>query len=369
MNEVLIITKLLKKFYEKGLQIKNLVYNRTCDLIRGVKMNLKKIRFYAQGGAKLIKRIDNRLLLLIGAAFLSLCVIGAVCYNIAAKAGDYTSCYSIMADGEAVVSLATREQAESAAERFTKGVAEGDDVIYINFTIEPDSEPIDFIATVGEAVEVLSESEKIVVTYKVENVTEIDIPYAKTVIEDDTLLAGNTIVEQEGVVGKCIRTAVSYYENGIETASLAPFAEVAAVPVEEIVRVGTLKLEGLPDGGIECPVKGTFTSSFGERWGRNHTGLDIGAPVGEDVYAPVSGVVIFAGEKNGYGNYIKIDHGNGVVTAYAHLSVMFVKEGDVVKEGSVIGEVGTTGNVTGPHLHFEIIKNGEFLDPEPFIAQ
>lgn len=330
-------------------------------------MNLKKIRFCTQGGAKLIKSIDKKLLMIMGAALLSLCAAGAVCYNIAATAGDYASCYSIMADGEAVVSLATAEQAESAAERFTKGVAEEDDVIYTNFEIKPDREPIDLIATVGEAVEILSESEKIVVTYKVETVTEIDIPYAKTVIEDDTLIEGDTVVEREGVAGKCVRTAVAYYENGVETASLAPFAEVSLAPVEEIVRVGTLKLEGLPEGGIDCPVRGTLTSPFGERWGKNHTGLDIGAPEGEPVYAPVSGVVIFAGEMNGYGNYIKIDHGNGVVTAYAHLCDIFVEEGDAVPEGSVIGEVGTTGNVTGPHLHFEIIVNGEFLDPEPFI--
>lgn len=330
-------------------------------------MNPKKIRFFIQGGARAVKGADRRLLLLICSALLSLCVLGSVCYNIAANAGSSTSCYSITAEGEAIASLATRQQAEAAAERFTKGIAEEDNVIYTNFEIEPDTEPIDSIVSVGEAVEILSESEKIVVSYMVKSVTEIDIPYGRNVIEDDTLLEGTTVVEREGSVGKCIRTVISYYENGVETASLAPFAEVSVSPEEEVVRVGTLKMEGLPEDGIDCPVNGSYTSSFGERWGRNHTGVDIGAPVGEDIYAPASGVVIFAGEKSGYGNYVQIDHGNGFVTAYAHLSCMLVDEGDTVTAGKVIGEVGTTGRVTGPHLHFEIIKNGEYLDPEPFI--
>lgn len=329
-------------------------------------MNLKKILFCIQGGEGVTKKADKMPLVLIGAAVTALFVFGGVCYNIAAKAGSRVSCYSIEVDGEAVVSLATKEGAVSAAERFTKSTAEGD-VVYTNFEIEPDTEPLDAIVSVGEAVEILSESESIVVTYMLENVIDIDIPYGKEIIEDDTLLEGTTIVERAGEKGRCRRTVVSFYENGVETASLTPFAEIEEAPVEEIIRVGTFELRGIPEDGIDCPVTGTVTSSFGERWGRNHNGVDIGAPVGEKVYARASGIVIFAGEKNGYGNYVQIDHGNGYVTAYAHLNSISLGEGDTVKTGDVIGEVGTTGNVTGPHLHFEIIRDGKFLNPEPFI--
>jgi murein DD-endopeptidase MepM/ murein hydrolase activator NlpD len=281
-----------------------------------------------------------------------------------AVADDSVKCYSIKADGESVVSLATYAQAQAAADTFEQGFTDEENVIYRNFEIEEDVKEIDNISTVGEAVEILSESDKVLVSYKVENVTEISIPYTQVVIEDENLPKGDEIIEQEGEDGLCKRVVISYYENGVETTSLAPMTTVEKKSVDEIKRVGTGS--GLPSK-FACPTEGTITSSYGERWGKNHNGTDIGAPIGTEVYAPVGGKVIFAGEKNGYGNYIMVDHGNGDVTAYAHLSEICVSEGDVVSEGDLLGKVGVTGNVTGPHLHFEIIRNGEYIDAEPFI--
>jgi murein DD-endopeptidase MepM/ murein hydrolase activator NlpD len=111
------------------------------------------------------------------------------------------------------------------------------------------------------------------------------------------------------------------------------------------------------------------TSRYGNRWHpifkeyRKHNGIDIGASYGASVMAADSGVIIISEYSSSYGNYIVISHGNGITTLYAHLSKRLVKEGDKVAQGSVIGKIGSTGNSTGPHLHYEISKNGATVNP------
>ncbi len=99
-----------------------------------------------------------------------------------------------------------------------------------------------------------------------------------------------------------------------------------------------------------------------------HKGIDISAPTGTKVYAAGSGKVIrISSSEDGYGNCIVIEHGYGFVSRYAHLSGFKIKEGDEVKKGDLIGLVGSTGRSTGPHLHYEIEKEGERIDPKKFI--
>ncbi len=115
-------------------------------------------------------------------------------------------------------------------------------------------------------------------------------------------------------------------------------------------------------GNFGYPVSGRITQKY---WTR-HPGIDIGAPKGSPIYAADAGYVTFAGwdqERVSYGNMILISHGNGFVTRYGHLSAFIIGAGDSVKKGQFIGRVGSTGNSTGPHLHFEIIKNGVRLNP------
>ena len=101
---------------------------------------------------------------------------------------------------------------------------------------------------------------------------------------------------------------------------------------------------------------------------KSHTGMDIASNQGTAVYACDSGTVALAGWNGGYGNCIIIDHGNGYRTLYGHLSVISVSEGQTVSQGNTIGQVGSTGNSTGPHLHLEVFKNGNRIDPEQFYS-
>ena len=137
-------------------------------------------------------------------------------------------------------------------------------------------------------------------------------------------------------------------------------------------------------GGAAAYANGSFifpvatysyiSSRFGERIHpitgelKNHNGMDIAANMGTAVYAADGGKVVLAEWYGGYGNCIMIDHGNGYKTLYGHLSYIGVKNGQAVTQGDTIGQVGSTGNSTGPHLHFEVYLNGSRIDPEQFYS-
>lgn len=133
--------------------------------------------------------------------------------------------------------------------------------------------------------------------------------------------------------------------------------------------------EALGTGKLIWPlaIKGRISSSFGERMHpilkqkRFHAGIDIAVPTGTDVLAADRGRVMMSGWNGGYGYFIAIDHGNGLATAYAHNSRLLVKEGEVVAQGQVIAKSGSTGLSTGPHLHFEVRKDGAPVDPMGYL--
>jgi murein DD-endopeptidase MepM/ murein hydrolase activator NlpD len=118
------------------------------------------------------------------------------------------------------------------------------------------------------------------------------------------------------------------------------------------------------------PSPAEVSDTFGPRaWrgGEMHNGLDFAASEGQENVAASAGVVVQAGGNGGYGLSITIDHGNGVETLYGHHSQLMVQVGDMVAAGDVIGLAGSTGDVTGPHLHFEVHVDGEPVDPQPYL--
>jgi murein DD-endopeptidase MepM/ murein hydrolase activator NlpD len=160
-------------------------------------------------------------------------------------------------------------------------------------------------------------------------------------------------------------------------------SEVAALSREEATLSATIRARQLPadagdtggggsakvsGSGVAWPTNGTVTSGFGYRWGALHAGIDIANGVGTPIRAAKSGTVIVAGwNGGGYGNWVIIDHGGGFSTLYGHMSRIRTSEGASVKQGEQIGDMGSTGNSTGPHLHFETRVNGNAQDPTRYL--
>ena len=114
------------------------------------------------------------------------------------------------------------------------------------------------------------------------------------------------------------------------------------------------------------PVSGIITTRFG-RGNYGHRGLDIATSTGTPIKAAAGGTVTVAGWNNSYGYMVKVSHGNGVETVYAHCSKLLVSRGQSVSQGQIIAKIGSTGNSSGPHLHFEVRINGTLYNPQNYI--
>lgn len=143
--------------------------------------------------------------------------------------------------------------------------------------------------------------------------------------------------------------------------------------LEQVIAEQNLNDQVYPQGR---PIqKGWLSSYYGWRtnpFGGNkefHKGLDFAGREGSDVLAVAGGVVTWAGSRYGYGNLVEINHGNGYVTRYGHNKDILVTEGQAIKKGEVISKMGSTGRSTGPHVHFEVIRNGRKIDPVKYISR
>jgi murein DD-endopeptidase MepM/ murein hydrolase activator NlpD len=192
----------------------------------------------------------------------------------------------------------------------------------------------------------------------------------KTVYENTgALYKGEVKVKSAGVYGtKEVKTEVTK-ENGTVVASVELDSVVTAEPQDQIALRGTKSIATFTgSGSLSSPMGRIEVSSpFGSRGGGRHTGVDLRNPKGTPIKAADDGVVTFAAYSGTYGNIVKLSHGNGLETWYAHCDTIKVSVGQVVSKGEVIATVGITGRATGYHLHFEVRKNGVPQNPMNYL--
>ncbi|MGI6733798.1 MAG: peptidoglycan DD-metalloendopeptidase family protein [Anaerovoracaceae bacterium] len=187
--------------------------------------------------------------------------------------------------------------------------------------------------------------------------------------ETSTLYKGEVKVKTPGVYGQRQVTKEIVRENGAVVSTTEIASTVLSEPSAQVNLRGTKSLSTLVGTGSFTSPMGhlEISSGFGSRGGGRHTGVDLRNPKGTPIYAVDDGVVTFAGYRGSYGNIVKISHGNGIETWYAHCDTMSVSIGDVVKKGQQIATVGITGRATGYHLHFEVRKNGVPQNPMNYL--
>ncbi len=208
------------------------------------------------------------------------------------------------------------------------------------------------------------------VVIELENTIVEPIPFGIKYQKDNRFYKNQKQVISEGIDGqKEVRYQITL-RNGYQSSLKATDEKKLKEPVSAVVRIGTkttVSRGGRNNYGVVSGKR--ISSRYGSRihpiTGRRrfHDGLDIAATYGNGVYAYTDGRVVAAGWNGGYGNCILIDHGDGLQTRYGHLSAIYVQVGQKVGTGVKIGAIGSSGNSTGPHLHFEVIKHGQTKNP------
>lgn len=191
---------------------------------------------------------------------------------------------------------------------------------------------------------------------------KISLPASTIFIYDETLNMGETFVEREGEDGVLLRKSENEYINNNIIKSNVLNEKLISYPTSTIVHVGDRALTLKPE--FQMPTFGVITSGYGPRFDGFHRGIDIAGPFGSDIKAAAPGKVTFAGYMGSYGYVVFVEHTNGYETRYAHMLRINAYKGQSVNTGDVLGEMGSSGNSTGAHCHFEILKDGDLLDPE-----
>lgn len=187
----------------------------------------------------------------------------------------------------------------------------------------------------------------------------------KADLEEQRAAVGRVFAQRDALLDAVVgdRREIEAETRNLEERSAALANRIREAQGLPAAPSGTVAVGAPSSAGLTWPVQGTITSGFGPRWGRMHEGLDIAGASGTPIAAAKAGTVIFAGWNGGYGNMVVLDHGGGLSTAYPHLSSISVSVGQGVGQGSVVGGMGTTGNSTGVHLHFEVRVGGAAVNP------
>ncbi|WP_352223464.1 M23 family metallopeptidase [Bacillus sp. SM2101] len=224
------------------------------------------------------------------------------------------------------------------------------------------------VLQIGQQLNVTQYEPFVHVLVKEEHYKRVVIPFKTETIEKDTMYKGDQKVNQEGQNGEKLENIITVKDNGTQIEKTTIKEEVTKEPVNKIIFKGTKVVPSRGTGTLLWPASGGYVSSeMGQRWGKLHKGMDIARPSNYTIKAADNGVVEFAGWDGGYGNRIVINHNNGIKTTYSHLSSISVSVGQTIEKGRKIGMMGSTGNSTGTHLHFEVYKNGSVQNPRNFL--
>ncbi len=238
----------------------------------------------------------------------------------------------------------------------------------LNPGYNPERIHVDEVLTISNAVPYLTATQMEYETYVA------NVPYPVEYQDDPTMWEGDYKVITPGVYGKADVAANVTYTNGEETERQVISYALLTSPETEVQLRGTKERPSwAPTGSFRWPCSGTITSYFGPRnlsyskASKNHKGIDIANAKGTPIYASDGGTVTHSGWMSGYGYLVIIDHGNGYKTYYGHNSKNLVSVGEHVHKGQQIAKMGSTGNSTGNHCHFGVMKNGVFKNPLSYI--
>ncbi|WP_010677410.1 peptidoglycan DD-metalloendopeptidase family protein [Bacillus timonensis] len=226
----------------------------------------------------------------------------------------------------------------------------------------------DTLLQIGQELNVTAYKPFLTVIVKMEQNKKETIKFETKVNENSNMYKGDRKVTQEGQEGE--KTVHYEYKmvNGVTAETKKVNEVVVKEPVTEVIEKGTKVVPSRGSGQLAWPTVGGYISSHvGYRWGRLHKGLDIARPSNYAIKAADNGTVVEAGYSGSFGNKVVINHNNGMKTIYAHMSSIQVKVGQTVTKGQQIGVMGSTGNSTGTHLHFELYINGALKNPLDYL--
>jgi murein DD-endopeptidase MepM/ murein hydrolase activator NlpD len=239
-----------------------------------------------------------------------------------------------------------------------------DDLIRANPDVVPER------IQIGQEISLIVPRPLINVRTKERQHYEERIPFEVVYEDNSNMYKEEYRTKVQGTYGESAIVADVVKENGIELGRLVVSEETVKDPSAKVVYRGTKDPPPrIGTGTFSRPTsRGYITSPFGERWGRRHEGVDIGLPMNTAIRAADGGVVVETGyDRYGYGYYVKIDHGANMMTLYAHNNKILVTRGQKVFKGEQIALSGNTGRSTGPHLHFEVRKNGVPVNPLKYV--
>ena len=354
--------------------IHNLILERICSII-----NFSRVKKTLQKGEwiyilkKKLKYYTKEVL-----KYFNITII-AFGFIIAIILIKYKPMYKVSVSGTELGYVQNKEALEEIVkENMLEKEEKNVDTIDIQTNPEYELKLVDRTTQINEEEMIATIEKDVIITYK----------YYEIALDNQAIDSVNTLEEAEELIEQIKKdntdkeldlSIIEKYtqnEEEIKTTELEIAKLEAQSKIEEQIAKQKEKeeQEAMPEiSGIKLatkPIVGTITSRYGERSSirsSTHTGLDIAATTGTPIQVVADGTVTSASYNGSYGNLVKVDHGNGIETWYAHTSKMYVTVGQTVTAGEVIATVGSTGNSTGPHLHFEIRMNGEHVNPQNYL--